>query len=104
MRKTINGNGRTIITGNASDSGLDENTADKVYCEAMLTMQTDKRKSEIIREAHRILKKEGLFRTVKIVFNILTHPKEREFIKSMKKTFRKYQKHLNAIAIVAQKI
>lgn len=178
LRKNINGNGRKIIIGNAAESTLEENFADKVYGEAMLTMHVDERKSEIIREAHRILKKgglygihelgiypkdvdediknniqkklaksikvnarpltesewisllekegfkivhistndmslleakrviddEGLFRALKIVFNILTHPKERKRILAMRKVFRKYHQHLNAIAIVAEKL
>lgn len=178
LRKTIKGKGRNIIIGNAADSTVEENFADKVYGEAMLTMHADHRKSEIIREAHRILKKgglygihelglypdniaediktdiqkqlaqtikvnarpltqsewsallekegfkivqvetnamslleskrviddEGFFRTLKIVFNILTHPNERKRILAMRDTFRKYDKQLNAIAIVAEKI
>ncbi len=177
LRKKIRGSNERIIIGNAADSTLQGDFADKVYGEAMLTMQGDHRKSEIIREAHRILKKgglygihelglspndlneevkadiqkqlaqvikvnarpltqnewivllekegfrivqvetnamslleskrllddEGLFRTLKIVFNILTHPKERKRIVAMRDTFRKHQKHLNAIAIVAEK-
>lgn len=178
LRKTINGKSRKIIIGNAADSTLEENYADKVYGEAMLTMHADHRKSEIIREAHRILKigglygihelglypndlneevkgelqkelaqtikvnarpltqnewttllekegfkivhvetnamslleskrvidDEGLFRAIKIVFNILTHPNERKRIVKMRDTFRKYDKHMNSIAIVAEKI
>lgn len=177
LRKTIKGNDKKIIIGNAADSTLEENSADKVYGEAMLTMQADHRKSEIIREAYRILKKgglygihelglypnnldeeikndiqkqlaqtikvnarpltqsewtsllekegfkivhvetnpmsllepkrvlndEGFFRTLKIVFNILTHPNERKRIVAMRDTFRKYDKNMNAIAIVATK-
>lgn len=177
LRKTIYGNDRKIIIGNAAASTLNENFADKVYGEAMLTMHADHRKSEIIGEAHRILKKgglyaihelglypnelgedikagiqkelaqtikvnarpltqsewtsllekegfkvvhvetnamslletkrfiddEGFFRTLKIVFNILTHPNERKRIVAMRDIFRKYDKHLNAIVIVAEK-
>src|SRR5690606_34905190 len=149
---------------------------DKVFGEAMLTMQADHRKSEIIREAHRILKKggvyaihelglldvdetqkaeiqkdlaqvikvnarplteeewktllakegfviqkvmindmhllepgrmiedEGILRTMKIGYNILTNPEARQRILQMRKTFRKYKQHLNAIAIIAEKI
>ncbi len=61
LKKTVRGEGRQIITGNAADSSLPENTYSKVYGEAMLTMQADHRKSEIIREAHRILKPGGLY-------------------------------------------
>tara|TARA_B100000809_G_scaffold262125_1_gene312403 strand:+ start:1012 stop:1788 length:777 start_codon:yes stop_codon:yes gene_type:complete len=177
LRKKIEGNDRKIIIGNAADSKLEANSFTKVYGEAMLTMQADHRKSEIIKEAHRILKKgglygihelgltpdtldentkakiqkelaqvikvnarpltvnewsdliekegfsilktetnsmhllekkrmiedEGFFRTLKIAFNILTHPQERKRILAMQKVFRKNQKHLNAISIIAKK-
>ncbi len=177
LRKTINGKDRQIIIGNAAESTLNNNSYSKVYGEAMLTMQADHRKFEIIKEAHRILKTgglygihelglqpndiseekkaeiqralaqvikvnarpltisewsnllekegfkviktetnpmhllepkrmiddEGFFRTLKIAFNILTHPKERKRILAMRKVFRKYQSHLNAISIVAEK-
>jgi len=178
LRKTINGKGRKISIGNAAESTLDDHSYSKVYGEAMLTMQADHRKSIIIKEAHRILKKgglygihelglqpdnlpeekkaeiqralaqiskvnarplttsewrnllekegfsviktetspmlllepkrmiddEGFFRTLKIVFNIFTHPKELKRILAMRKVFRKYQSHLNALCIVAEKI
>ncbi len=50
-----------FIEGNASATSIDSDSKDKVYGEAMLTMHADHRKSEIIREAHRILKKGGLY-------------------------------------------
>ncbi len=177
LRKTIIGKDREIIIGNAAESTLDDSTYSKVYGEAMLTMQADHRKAEIIKEANRILKlgglygihelglqpddiseekkaeiqrelaqvikvnarpltvsewsrllekegfkiiktetnpmhllepkrminDEGFFRTLKIAFNILTHPNERKRILAMRKIFRKYQSHLNAISIVAKK-
>lgn len=177
LRKTIKGEGKKIIIGNAADSTLNDNSYSKVYGEAMLTMQADHRKSEIIQEANRILKTGGLYgihelglqpndisedkkaeiqkelaqvikvnarpltlsewskllekegfkiiktetnpmhllepkrmlddegflRTLKIAFNVLTHPQERKRILAMRKVFRKYQSHLNAISIVAEK-
>ena len=177
LRKTIKGQDRKIIVGNAEDSTLNKSAYSKVYGEAMLTMQADKRKSAIIREAHRILKKgglygihelslqheniseekkadiqrqlaqlmnvnarpltksewsellenegfkiikiettsmhllepkrlindEGFFRTLRIIFNILTHPVERKRILHMRQIFREYQSHLNAICITAEK-
>ena len=166
-----------IIIGNAAQSTLEDESVTKVYGEAMLTMHADHRKSEIIREAHRILKPggiyaihelgltpddissekkshiqqelakaikvnarpltasewtelleqegflvkkietnpmhllepkrmiddEGFFRTLKIVFNILTNPSARKRILAMRKVFRTYQNHLNAVAIIAEK-
>ncbi|QHC86340.1 SAM-dependent methyltransferase [Empedobacter brevis] len=47
--------------GHAAHTELEDNSQTKVYGEAMLTMHADHRKKEIIREAHRILKKEGLY-------------------------------------------
>ncbi len=177
LRKRIRGNGREIIVGNAANSTLQQSSYNKVYGEAMLTMQADHRKSEIIKEAFRILKAgglygihelglqpddmteekkaeiqrelaqvirvnarpltisewsqlleqegfkivetktnpmhllepkrmiddEGFFRTLKIAFNIFTHPKERKRILAMRKIFSKYRSHLNAVSIVARK-
>lgn len=177
LRKVIQGKNRKIINGNANDSKMNSDSLDKVYGEAMLTMHTDHRKSEIIEEAHRILKKgglyaiheigllpeeisedlkaeitrelalsirvnarpltkhewstlleekgfivrsvhtnpmslletkrilddEGFFRTLKIAFNILVQPKARKRIMEMRKVFRAYAQHMNAIVIVAEK-
>lgn len=163
---------------NAADTKLPDATYDKVYGEAMLTMQADHRKSEIVKEAGRILKKgglyaihelglidnniseeekseiqkdlalaikvnarpltaiewqtlvenegfkihrimtnsmhlmkpariikdEGFFRFLKIIGNVLTHPAARKRLMQMRKTFRKHQNNMNAIAIVAEKI
>lgn len=178
LSKTITGKNRKIIVGNAAQSTLDDNSCSKAYGEAMLTMQADPKKTQIIKEAYRILKPnglyaihelgltpdelpqaskaqiqtdlaqvikvnarpltlkewsellekegfkviktatnpmhllekkrmiedEGLFRTLKIAFNILTHPQQRKRILAMRKVFRKHQQHLNAISIVAKKV
>lgn len=61
LRKKINGPGRQIIIGDASKTPLPGESATKVYGEAMLTMHVDKRKSEIIREAYRLLKPGGYY-------------------------------------------
>jgi ubiquinone/menaquinone biosynthesis C-methylase UbiE len=178
LRKKIQGENKKIIIANASESTLEAESADKVYGEAMLTMQSHKGKMAIIKEAHRILKDgglygihelgltpdempeksksaiqkelanvikvnarpltvtewkglleecgfaiervetnsmsllekkrmiedEGLLRTIKIGYNIMTHPRERKHIMNMRTTFRKHKEHLNAIAIVAKKV
>lgn len=177
LRKSIRGRNRKIIIGNAANSNLEDQYASRVYGEAMLTMQADHRKTEIIQEAYRILKKnglysihelgltpndipkelkeeiqkelaqvikvnarpltvdewtnllekegfkvvntytnpmhllepkrmiedEGFFRTLKIAFNILSHPVERKRILAMRKVFKKYENHLQAVGIIAIK-
>ncbi|MEO6820687.1 MAG: class I SAM-dependent methyltransferase [Ginsengibacter sp.] len=61
LRKIIKGENKKIIVGNASKVPLKDGSATKVYGEAMLTMHADHRKSEIIKEAYRLLKKGGLY-------------------------------------------
>lgn len=178
LRKFIKGPGRRIVNANAANSTLMANSRSKVYGEAMLTMQADHRKAEIINEAHRILKPgglygihelglhpdtiseqekaeiqrelalvirvnarpltvqewiallegenfrvikvetsemslleygrifsdEGFFRTIRIGYNILTNKAARKRILAMRSVFRKYQKQLNAVSIVAEKL
>ncbi len=169
-------NGVRFTLGSAEKTYIESDSQDKVYGEAMLTMHADHRKSEIIKEAHRILKKggiyaihelglmdvdeslkatiqrdlalsikvnarpltetewrelleregfkiksafindmkllelgrliddEGLVRTLKISLNIMLNPKARQRILEMRKIFRKHQQHINAIAIIAEKL
>lgn len=61
LNHRIKGSNLKFQWGNASDTGMDSNTKSKVFGEAMLTMHADHRKSEIIKEAHRILKNGGLY-------------------------------------------
>lgn len=167
-----------FVVGNASASTLESQSVTKVYGEAMLTMQADHRKSEIIAEAFRILKSngcyaihelgitpneisaekkaeiqkelakvikvnarpltttewatllekegfvikkietnpmhllelkrifadEGFCRTLKFMCNILLNSQARKRIFGMRSVFRKYEKHLNAVSIIAQKL
>ncbi|HET8854417.1 MAG TPA: class I SAM-dependent methyltransferase [Salinimicrobium sp.] len=177
LRRKFKGENINIINTNAAETGMENNCADKVYGEAMLTMQADHQKSEIIKEAYRLLKKggrygihelglvpdqldpkikgsiqrklaqvikvnarpltqeewcfllesegfkikevyhspmlllepkriindEGFFRTLKIGFNVLTHPEARKRILKMREIFKKYENHLAAFAIIAEK-
>jgi len=61
VRTYLNGNEQTCKVGNAQQTGLDSEVATIVYGEAMLTMQSDARKNEIIAEAARILKQGGRY-------------------------------------------
>lgn len=166
-----------IVIGNASATTLADESYTKVYGEAMLTMQSDRKKAEIISEAYRILQTgglygihelglqpeditdelkseiqhalsrvikvnarpltikewsalgeaqgfkvkitasntmallqlkrlladEGVFGVMRIGFNVLTHPKERRRILAMRKVFKQYHQHLNAVSVVFEK-
>lgn len=54
-------------------------------------------------EPKRVLADEGLFRTMKIIFNVLTHGNLRKRILQMRQTFKKHKNDINAVAIVARK-
>lgn len=167
-----------FVHSKASDTGLKPNSIDKLIGEAMLTMHADQRKTQIIKEANRILKPggrygihelalkpdsisedikteisrelamsirvnarpltvfewrdllkangfriievhrspmllletkriledEGLVRTLKIGFNVLTNPKAMKRILNMRKVFRKYEANMCSVAIIAEKV
>jgi|SRR5690606_21062259 len=177
LSRKMKGSNCNVLNRSAADTSLNESSVEKVIGEAMLTMQVDYRKSEIIGEAFRILKKgglygihelglvpdgldpavkdgiqlelakaikvnarplsqaewcqllesegfkikeihiapmhllepkriindEGIFRTMKIMFNILTHPEAKDRIRNMRHIFQKYEKQMAAFAIIAEK-
>jgi hypothetical protein len=55
----LTGDQQRCVLGSASETGLPDQSATVVYGEAMLTMQTEETKREIVREAHRLLKSGG---------------------------------------------
>lgn len=61
LQKIIHGKNKKIIIEHAAKAGLANGSVDKVLGEAMLTMHVDSRKSEIIREAGRLLKPGGRY-------------------------------------------
>ena len=177
LTKKMGGSNRRFVNGNAGKVDLVEGSSTKLYGESMLTMHADHRKTEIIREAYRLLEPggmyaihelglapdsidpaikkeiqqdlaksirvnarpltvdewtklledegfeiifsktngmhllenkrvlddEGFFRTLKIGYNVLTHPKARKRILEMRKVFRTHEKHMNAVVLVAKK-
>lgn len=57
----LNGDNQKCIVASAEETGLENQSATIVYCEAMLTMQPTKMKNKIINEAHRILASGGKY-------------------------------------------
>jgi SAM-dependent methyltransferase len=57
----LKGERQRCVLGSATNTGLASGCADVVYGEAMLTMQTPELKREIVREAHRLLRKGGRY-------------------------------------------
>jgi SAM-dependent methyltransferase len=51
--------------------------------------------------AGRMIRDEGFFRTLKIAFNIFSNPPALRRVLKMWKTFKKHEKYMNAIAILA---
>lgn len=60
-KKKVNYKNMRMIISDASYTTLPDNSVSKAYGEAMLTMQSDEHKREIIREANRILKSGGYY-------------------------------------------
>lgn len=52
----------------------------------------------------RMMDDEGIFRTMKIVFNILKHPDAKKRILKMRSIFKKYENQMTAFAIIAEKV
>lgn len=61
LTKGVVGARGTVVTADATSTGLADRTCDVVVGEAMLTMQTDRGKAEIIAEAHRVLRDGGRY-------------------------------------------
>lgn len=61
VRSYLKGAGQQCLVGNASNTGLPDQCATVVYGEAMLTMQTQEIKQQIVSEAHRLLKRGGRY-------------------------------------------
>ena len=57
----LKGSQQHCVVASASDTGLADQCATVVYGEAMLTMQTEEMKRQIVREAHRLLKNGGRY-------------------------------------------
>lgn len=175
LERIVSGTGRSVRVAAAEECGLEDESCDVVYAEAILTMQPDRKKDNILREAHRILRPggrfglheialvpddlaestkrdiraglaraikvnarpltqlewiahveeagfevkvvewnpfhllearrvvrdEGFLRTLRIAWNVLTHPRDRRRILEMRAAFRAHADNLKSICIVA---
>lgn len=61
VRGYLIGEGRRCVTGSAAETGMPTASATVVYGEAVLTMQTDDTKRQIVREAARLLRPGGRY-------------------------------------------
>ncbi len=61
VRSYLTGNEQKCHVGSAQETGLEQAQASVVYGEAMLTMQSDTKKNDIVAEAARILNKGGRY-------------------------------------------
>lgn len=70
LRNKITGENIRFIQGDAESTGLETESQDKIFGEAMLSMHANQRKSRIIKEASRILKKGGLYAIHELELNL----------------------------------
>ncbi len=61
VRNYLNGPEQKCITGTAKSTGLPEESATVIYGEAMLTLETQRSKTDILQEAYRLLKPGGRY-------------------------------------------
>lgn len=55
-------------------------------------------------EPYRIIADEGFFGALRFFFNVIRRPRERKVVLNMKRVFRKHEKSLCAIALIARKV
>lgn len=61
VRKYLSGSMQRCVIASAQDTGLSDHSANVVYGEAMLSMQTDTARSQIVHEAGRLLRPGGRY-------------------------------------------
>lgn len=97
-----------VVNANAQSTGLEAESAQVVVGEAMLTMQGDKGKQEIIAEAFRLLEPGGCYAIHELGLTPDSIDAEladllRRRVLDMRATFNEYRDNLTGIAIVARK-
>lgn len=79
-----------VVEADAATTGLDEASADAVIGEAMLTMQSDRAKAEIVAEAHRVLRPGGRYAIHELALNpdTLTDDQKTEIRRSLARSIK----------------
>jgi ubiquinone/menaquinone biosynthesis C-methylase UbiE len=72
-----------FICGDAENTHLPSESVDKVFGEAMLSMHANQRKERIIKEASRVLKKEGLYAIQELELSVENNDQEHEIQKEL---------------------
>lgn len=78
LRKNISGENISFVLGDAESTGLEAESQDKIFGEAMLSMHANQRKTRIIKEASRILKKGGFYAIHELELNLSDSEQEKE--------------------------
>jgi SAM-dependent methyltransferase len=75
----------------------------KLFAAAGLTIVAQHTAPMHLLEPARLVRDEGLLRAVRFAWNVATHAAARRRVLTMRRVFRKYARHLAAIALVAEK-
>ncbi|MBD0022013.1 methyltransferase domain-containing protein [Gordonia pseudamarae] len=79
-----------VVQADAAATGLDDSSADAVVGEAMLTMQSDRAKAQIVAEAHRVLRPGGRYAIHELALNpdTLSDDQKTEIRKSLARSIK----------------
>ncbi len=90
MAENVVGDRGTVTVGQAQDTGLAADCVDVAIGEAMLTMQSDKAKSQIVNEANRVLRPGGRYAIHELALHpdTLTDEQKTEIRKSLARSIK----------------
>ncbi|PID84773.1 MAG: SAM-dependent methyltransferase [Chloroflexi bacterium] len=90
VRSYLDGPEQTCIVGQAGDTGLPSASASAIYSEAMLTMESTRRKADILQEAERLLVENGRYAIHELCLlpDDLCEDKKKEIQKELAKAIR----------------
>lgn len=90
VRSYLNGPDQTCIVGEAGETGLPSESTSVIYSEAILTMETERRKGDILQEARRLLQENGRYAIHELCLlpDDLSEEKKKEIQKALAKSIR----------------